>query len=78
MQSSTWPLDGNIVLTVGDVAADNKGRIPPQAMIMLSTIWEMRCIVLCTKIIFSLLLTKSITDLVEWLLKKNGQNIRKY
>lgn len=70
MQFATYPLEGNVVLTVGDVAADNSGRIPPQAIIILSTIWEMRWIVLCTKIIFSLLLTKSITDFVEWLLKE--------
>ena len=69
MQFTIYPLDGNIILTVGDVAADNSGKIPPQAIIILSTIWEMRWIVLCTNIIFSLLLTKSITDFVEWLQK---------
>lgn len=41
----------------------------------------MRCIVLCTKIIFSLLLTKSITDFVEWLQeqeRKDGLKTNSY
>lgn len=68
-----YPLGGDKELTVGDVAAESKGKIPPQAMMILSTIWEMRCIVLCTKIMFSLLLTKSITDFVEWLKQRKEQ-----
>lgn len=54
-------------LTEGEVAAERRGKIPPQAMMMLSTICEMRWMVLWTKMMFSLLLTKSMTDLEEWL-----------
>lgn len=69
------PLDDSIppqwrqwgTLTLGEVAAERRGKIPPQAIIMLSTICEIRWMVLWTKIMFSLQLTKSITDLVEWL-----------
>lgn len=57
------------VLTVADVAAESNGSIPPQAMTILSITWEMRWIVLCTKMILSLLFTKSITVFVEWLSK---------
>lgn len=74
---TTHPLGGGQVLTVGDVAAESKGKIPPQAMMMLSTIWEMRWMVLCTKMMFSLLLTKSITDFVEWL-KQQEKNTNEH
>ena len=57
------------VLTVADVAAESNGSIPPQAMTILSITWEMRWIVLCTKMTLSLLFTKSITVFVEWLSK---------
>ena len=57
-------------LTEGEVAAESRGRIPPHAMITLSIICEMRWMVLWTKMMFSLLLTKSMTDLVEWLSEK--------
>lgn len=60
-------------LTVGEVAAERRGKIPPHAIMMLSTICEIRWMVLWTKIMFSLLLTKSMTDLVEWLQKKKGR-----
>lgn len=40
---------------------------------MLSTICEMRWMVLCTKMMFSLLLTKSMTDLDEWLSVAKGK-----
>lgn len=55
------------------MAAERRGKIPPQAIMMLSTICEMRWIVLWTKIMFSLLLTKSMTDLVEWLQRGGGK-----
>lgn len=65
-------------LTVADVAAESNGKIPPQAMIMLSITWEMRWIVLCTNTTLSLLFTKSITVFVEWLSKnlKMGKKIK--
>lgn len=56
-------------LTVAEVAAESNGSIPPQAMTILSITWEMRWIVLCTKMTLSLLFTKSITVFVEWLSK---------
>lgn len=61
-------------LTVADVAAESKGNMPPQAIIILSSTWEMRWIVLCTNMTLSLLFTKSITVLVEWL-AQNKNNI---
>lgn len=79
LQVSLPPQRGRVEpLTEGEVAADRRGRMPPQAMMMLSTIWEMRWIVLWTKMMFSLLFTKSITDLVEWLKWKwSGVKIEK-
>lgn len=66
--------DNEVALTEGEVAAERRGKIPPHAIMMLSTICEMRWIVLWTKIMFSLLLTKSMTDLEEWLSGKEGKN----
>jgi len=57
----------NNYLTLGDVAAASNGNSPPQAMIKLSDNCEIKCTVLTTKIAFSAPLTKSKTDLVEWL-----------
>lgn len=57
------------------MAAERRGKIPPQAIMMLSTICEMRWMVLWTKIMFSLLLTKSMTDLVEWLHREEEKKI---
>lgn len=54
-------------LTLGDVAEASNGNSPPQAIMRLSASWDMRCTVLTTNIAFSLLLTKSNTDFVEWL-----------
>lgn len=54
-------------LTDEEVAAESRGRMPPQAMMRLSSTCEMRCTVLWTNTTFSLLFTKSITVLVEWL-----------
>lgn len=62
--------EDRVALTAGDVAAESRGKIPPQAIMMLSTICEMRWMVLWTKMMFSLLLTKSMTDLVEWLQRR--------
>ena len=56
-----------IIRTFGEVAEARSGNNPPQAIIRLSASWEIRCTVLTTKIAFSLLFTKSSTDLVEWL-----------
>lgn len=75
------PLDGIIhpqgrqggALTVGEVAAERRGKIPPQAIMMLSTICEMRWMALWTNMMFSLLLTKSMTDLVAWLRGKEEE-----
>lgn len=56
-------------LTFGDVAEASRGNNPPQAIIKLSANCEIKCTVLTTNIALSLLLTKSKTDLVEWLEK---------
>lgn len=65
-------------LTVADVAAESRGNMPPQAMIMLSITWEMRWMVLCTNMTLSLLFTKSITVFVEWLSKTQKRVSWKY
>jgi hypothetical protein len=49
------------------VADASNGRRPPHAMIRLSANWEIKWTVFTTKMAFSLLLTKSKTDFVEWL-----------
>lgn len=59
----------SIILTFGEVAEASNGNKPPQAIIRLSASCDMRCTVLTTKIALSLLLTKSSTDFVEWLLQ---------
>ena len=51
---------------MGDVAEASRGSRPPQAMMRLSASCEMRWTVLTTKMPFSVLFTKSRTDLVEW------------
>lgn len=51
--------------TLGEVAEASSGSSPPHAMIRLSASWLIRCTVFTTKIEFSLLFTKSITDFVE-------------
>lgn len=58
---------GVITLTVEEVAAESRGKMPPQAMMRLSTTWEMRWILLWTNTTFSLLFTKSKIVFVEWL-----------
>lgn len=55
------------VLTEDEVAAESRGKMPPQAMMRLSTTWEMRWMLLWTNTTFSLLFTKSRIVLVEWL-----------
>lgn len=57
------------ILTFGEVAEAKSGSSPPQAMIKLSTSWDIKWTVLTTKMALSLLLTKSNTDLDEWLLQ---------
>lgn len=52
-------------LTVEEVAAESRGKMPPQAMMRLSTTWEMRCILLWTNTTLSLLFTKSKIVFVE-------------
>lgn len=47
------------MLTFGDVADDKIGSIPPHASMMLSTICDIRCSELCTKIRLSFELTMS-------------------
>lgn len=54
-----------ITLTVEEVAAESRGKMPPQAMMRLSTTWEMRWILLWTNTTFSLLFTKSKIVFVE-------------
>lgn len=49
------------------MAAESRGKMPPQAMMRLSNTWEMRWMLLWTKMTFSLLFTKSRIVLVEWL-----------
>ncbi len=69
-----YPLGAaQVPLTDGEVAAESRGRIPPHAIMMLSTIWEMRWMVLWTNIMFSLLFTKSMTDFVEWLRERENK-----
>lgn len=51
------------------MADANNGKRPPHAMIRLSASCEIKWTVLTTNIAFSLLLTKSSTDFVEWLLQ---------
>ena len=74
--SPTQELTYSNLLTEEEVAAESRGRIPPQAIMRLSSTWEMRCTVLCTNTTFSLLLTKSITVLVEWLKIVGGNKNR--
>lgn len=52
-------------LTVEEVAAESRGKMPPQAMMRLSTTWEMRWMLLWTNTTFSLLFTKSKMVFVE-------------
>lgn len=61
------PTEGIMTLTVEEVAAESRGKMPPQAMMRLSTTWEMRCMLLWTNTTFSLLFTKSRMVFVEWL-----------
>lgn len=59
------PMEGVMTLTVEEVAAESRGKMPPQAMMRLSTTWEMRCMLLWTNTTFSLLFTKSRMVFVE-------------
>lgn len=51
------------------MAEASNGNKPPQAIIKLSASWDIKCTVLTTNMALSLLLTKSRTDFVEWLLQ---------
>lgn len=55
----------SVMLTLGEVADASNGSKPPHAMMRLSASWLIKCTVFTTKIAFSLLFTKSITDFVE-------------
>lgn len=59
------PPYGVMALTVEEVAAESRGKMPPQAMMRLSTTWEMRWMLLWTNTTFSLLFTKSKIVFVE-------------
>ena len=74
LPSATYPEKGEDIdrtlpsikgLTEEDVAAESSGKMPPQAIMRLSTTWEMRCMLLWTNTTFSLLFTKSRIVFVE-------------